>query len=165
MRIIKWCILIGIVVVLITFGFMKVLEEGKVSDIIQAITAIILFTTAVILWKYTYETMRLREEAQRKVEVSQKQVGATKEQTKVSQDQVDITQRQIEVQQRPFVIVQDIIGEKIRLRSIGTSSAINIEVRGAKQDIATDENPNPNIVPFSSRNTISFILRIDTLLP
>jgi hypothetical protein len=81
--------------------------------------------TGLIVWWYAKETQRLRVQ-------SQNQVEAIHQQIEVSQQQVKVTQEQIEVMQRPFIVISPIWYEnsiqKIKVRNIGNSAAINIEI-------------------------------------
>ncbi len=117
-----------------------------VSPFLQVL---ILAITGLIIWRYTKETQRLREEAQRQVEAIQRQTEVFQQQVKTSQEQVKVTQEQIEVSQRPFVVIDPQWHEgrlrTFRLRNIGNSAAVNVEIVHGPQRTKTSivENGEP----------------------
>lgn len=132
------------------------------GNFLGATQAIILFSTGVVLLWYTWETWRLRQEAQKQVEEARRQTQEIQGQIEVSQRQVEIakrqveeTQRQTEIEQRPFVIVQEIKDNRILLRNIGTSSAINIKICGIRADIVPFLSQDINLTYYSLRSISS----------
>ncbi len=92
--------------------------EGEMSaNTIQAFNIIILGITALIILWYSVETRRL----------------------------ADLTEKQIKIKLRPVIVVEDVYRDKVKIKNIGESSALSVEIQPILARKAKDSQNSYNI--------------------